>query len=114
MARPWACKRKEGVLAGPLVLDRAAISVACERHGVRRLVIFGSAVTPRFDEATSDVDFLVEFRDDVVNRFDAYFGLKESLEDLLGRPVDLVSRLALENPHFAASVKENGQEVYAL
>lgn len=101
-------------MAGPLVLDRSAISAACERNGVRRLVIFGSAVTERFDELTSDVDFLVEFRDDVVNRFDAYFGLKESLEAVLGHPVDLVSRLALENPHFAASVEQNGHEVYAL
>jgi predicted nucleotidyltransferase len=100
-------------MAGPLVLDRAAIAAACERYGVKRLVIFGSAVTGRFNESTSDVDFLVEFRDDVVNRFDAYFGLKESLEALLGHPVDLVSPVALENPYFAASVAENGHEVYA-
>lgn len=66
--------------AGPLVLDRAAIAAACERYGVRRLVVFGSAVTDRFDESSSDVDFLVEFRDGVADRFDAYFGLKESLE----------------------------------
>ncbi len=100
-------------MAGPLVLDRAAVSAACKRYGVKRLVIFGSAVTERFDESTSDVDFLVQFRDDVVNRFDAYFGLKESLEALLGRPVDLVSPAALENPYFAASVEENGHELYA-
>ncbi len=72
----------------------------------------GSAVTERFDESTSDVDFLVEFRDDVVNRFEAYFGLKESLEALLGRPVDLVAPAALENPYFAASVERNGQKLY--
>lgn len=100
-------------MAGPLVLDRAAIAAACERYGVRRLVVFGSAVTDRFDESSSDVDFLVEFRDDVADRFDAYFGLKESLEVILGHPVDLVSRAALENPYFAASVDETGQELYA-
>ncbi len=100
-------------MAGPLVLDRDAISAACERYGVRRLVVFGSAVTEHFDESTSDVDFLVEFRDDVANRFDAYFGLKEYLEALLGRPVDLVAPAALENPYFAASVEENGRELYA-
>lgn len=100
-------------MAGPLVLDRAGIAAACQRYGVRRLVIFGSAATERFDESTSDVDFLVEFREDVVNRFDAYFGLKESLEALLGHPMDLVSPVALENPYFAASVQESGHEVYA-
>jgi predicted nucleotidyltransferase len=100
-------------MAGPLVLDLAAIAAACERYGVKRLVIFGSAVTERFNESTSDVDFLVKFRDDVVNRFDAYFGLKESLEALLSHPIDLMSPVALENPYFAASVEENGHEVYA-
>ncbi|MGM0386292.1 MAG: nucleotidyltransferase family protein, partial [Actinomycetota bacterium] len=89
------------------------ILAACQRYGVKRLVIFGSAVTDRFDDSTSDVDFLVEFREDVVNRFDAYFGLKETLETLLGRPVDLVSPVALENPYFAASVQESGREIYA-
>jgi uncharacterized protein len=106
-------KRKENAMAGPLPLDRDAISAACARYGVKRLVVFGSAVTDRFDESSSDVDFLVEFRDDLASRFDAYFGLKESLEALLGRPVDLVSRVALENPYFAASVEENGLELYA-
>ena len=100
-------------MAGPIVLDRDAISAACKRFGVKRLVVFGSAVTNRFDEASSDVDFLVEFRDDLVNRFDAYFGLKESLEALLGRPVDLVAPVALQNPYFAASVEASGHELYA-
>jgi predicted nucleotidyltransferase len=97
----------------PLVFDRDAISAECERFGVKRLVIFGSAVTERFDESSSDVDFVVEFRHDVVNRFDAYFGLKEALEALLGRPVDLVAPVALDNPFFAASVRKNGRELYA-
>ncbi len=91
-------------MAGPIEFDSDAIAAACRRYGVKRLVIFGSAVTERFDEATSDVDFLVEFQDDLESRFDAYFGLKETLEDLLGHPVDLVAWIALENPHFAVSV----------
>ncbi|MBC7595775.1 MAG: nucleotidyltransferase domain-containing protein [Kineosporiaceae bacterium] len=100
-------------MASPLVLDRVPIAEACQRFGVKRLVVFGSAVTDRFDSARSDVDFLVEFREDVVNRFDSYFGLKETLEALLGRPVDLVAPAALENPYFAASVAENALELYA-
>jgi predicted nucleotidyltransferase len=69
-------------------------SAACEPYGVRRLVAFGSAVTDHFDGSTGDVGFLVEFRVDVANRFDAYFGLKESLEALLGRAVDLFAPAA--------------------
>lgn len=103
----------EDGVAKPLALDGAAISDLCRRYGVKRLVLFGSAVTGLFDESVSDVDFLVEFCDDVANRFDAYFGLKESLEALLGRPVDLVAPVALENPYFAASVAQSSKEIYA-
>ncbi|MDF1606091.1 nucleotidyltransferase domain-containing protein [Nocardioides sp. YIM 152315] len=100
-------------MSGPLVLDREAIGELCRRFGVSRMVVFGSAVTEAFDETASDVDFLVEFADSVESRFDAYFGLKESLEALLGRPVDLVAPAALRNPYFADSVARTGQELYA-
>jgi predicted nucleotidyltransferase len=100
-------------MPGPLALDREAIGELCRRYDLRRLVVFGSAVTERFDHARSDVDFLVEFADDLPNRFDAYFGLKEGLEDLLGRPVDLVMSSALDNPYFAASVSRHSEELYA-
>jgi len=100
-------------MTGPLTLDREAIGGLCRAHGVRRLVVFGSALGEKFDETHSDVDFLVEFPDDITSRFDAYFGLKEGLEVLLGRPVDLVMPGALDNPYFAASVRRNSEEVYA-
>lgn len=93
-------------------LDRAAIAALCRQFGVRRLVVFGSILTDRFDDS-SDVDFLVEFGDDVDDRFEAFFGLKEALELLLGRPVDLVAPAALDNPYFAASVEQNSEELYA-
>ncbi|WP_248581614.1 nucleotidyltransferase domain-containing protein [Nocardioides sp. InS609-2] len=100
-------------MAGPLALDRPAIEALCRKYAVRRLLLFGSASTNRFDEATSDVDFLVEFEDALGSRFDAYFGLKEGLEALFGRPVDLVSAAALENPYFAKSLASTSRELYA-
>jgi uncharacterized protein len=61
--------------------------------GVRRLVLFGSTAR---DEATdrSDVDILVTF--DGPTTFDAYMGLKQFLEDLVGCPVDLVTESGLK------------------
>ena len=56
------------------------------RFGVRRLGIFGSYARGEQGEA-SDMDFLVEFENAT---FDNYFDLKFFLEDLFGRPVDLV------------------------
>lgn len=96
-----------------LDLDRQAIDALCRRFGVRRLSIFGSAATGDFSPERSDVDFLVEFDPDLGGRFDAYFGLKEELERLLGRPVDLVMPKALDNPYFAALVERSRRELYA-
>ncbi|NTV39147.1 MAG: hypothetical protein HGA51_04210 [Demequinaceae bacterium] len=95
------------------MLDNEDIARACARHGVRRLRAFGSVLTDRFDVNTSDVDFLVDFEPGVEHLFDAYFGLREDLETLLGRDVDLVMAAAVRNPHFAASVFDSALEVYA-
>jgi predicted nucleotidyltransferase len=54
--------------------------------GVRRLGLFGSAVRGEATEA-SDLDFLVELDR---KTFDAYMDVKELLERLFGRRIDLV------------------------
>ena len=91
----------------------AEIPELCRRYGVARLELFGSAVTDSFDPERSDLDFLVEFDADPNGLFDRYFGLKEALEALYGRPVDLVSVGALRNPYFIAAVNRTRQVVYA-
>ena len=95
-------------------LRQAELSELCRRYGVRRLELFGSAATGAFDPARSDVDFLVDFDEDPAGLFDRYFGLKESLEALYGRQVDLVSAGSLRNPYFIAAVNETRRLVYAL
>lgn len=72
--------------------DAEAVRRVFLQFGVRRLVAFGSAVDGTFNSEHSDVDLLVEFLPNISSRFDAYFELKESLEELFGRPVDLVVR----------------------
>ena len=94
-------------------LESEAIAKLCRAHGVSRLVIFGSAVRGDWDPATSDLDFLVELHPSTPSLFDAYFNLKDGLEQLLGSPVDLVMARAMENPYFADSVAENYRVMYA-
>lgn len=96
-----------------LVIDREAIATLSRRHRVRCLYVFGSAVTDQFDPKDSDVDFLVEVDGSAGTHFDDYFGLKEDLEALVGRRIDLVMKSALENSCFAASVTANAVEIYA-
>ena len=64
------------------------------RYGVKRLALFGSAARDELG-VSSDVDVLVAFAGPAT--FGAYMDLKFYLEDLLGRPVDLVTDKALRN-----------------
>ena len=77
---------------------REAFAALCRRYGVARLEVFGSAARGiDFDPKRSDFDFLVEFdqRSDLPP-LKQFFGFAEALEQLLGRPVNLVERAAIE------------------
>lgn len=90
------------------------IATLCRRYGVARLDVFGSAAEEsRFKEASSDVDFLVEFNSPQEHMADRYFGLLAALEKLTERPVDLVSRSSLRNPYFIRRVEATKQPLYA-
>ena len=76
---------------------RDALAEICRRYGVARLEVFGSAARGAdFDPGRSDVDFLVTFEPLVRKDLVAFVDLKEALEQLLGRSVDLVEREAVE------------------
>ncbi len=93
---------------------RAEIAELCRRFHVRRLDLFGSAARGDFDPARSDVDCLVCFAPEAPQRaLDAYFGLKEGLEALLGRSVDLVMQDAVVNPYLSASIERQRETLYA-
>jgi uncharacterized protein len=76
---------------------RDALAALCRRFGVTRLEVFGSAARGAgFDPKRSDPDFLVTFAPAARNDLTAFAHLKDALERLLGRPVDLVEREAVE------------------
>jgi predicted nucleotidyltransferase len=76
---------------------RDALAELCRRYGVKRLEVFGSAARGTdFDPDRSDADFLVTFTPSARNDLAAFADLKDALERLLGRPVDLVEREAIE------------------
>ena len=62
------------------------------RFGITDLALFGSTVR---DEARpdSDIDVLVSFDGQATSK--RYFGVQFYLEDLMGRPVDLVTNKTL-------------------
>lgn len=94
---------------------RGEIEALCQEFGVIRLELFGSAATGKFDPERSDIDFLVEYPADY--EFGPWAGrhfeLKERLEILLGRDVDLVMASALRKPRFIESVNQTRRLLYA-
>ena len=84
----------------------------CRRLPVKRLGLFGSAVGRDFSE-TSDVDVLVVFdSDENLDLFDSYFELKEQLEGLFHREVDLVVDKEFRNPVLRESIDRTRVIVY--
>lgn len=76
---------------------RPDFAALCRRYGVARLEVFGSAARgDDFAPERSDADFLVTFLPAARDDLSAFADLKEALEALLGRPVDLVERQAVE------------------
>ena len=73
------------------------------RFGAKHLALFGSAARDEM-RADSDVDVRVDF--DGPASFDAYFNLKDYLETLLSRPVDLVTDKGLK-PRARQHVERN-------
>ena len=88
-------------------VHREELQAPCRRFHVRRLDLFGSAARGDFDPERSDIDFLVEFDREHPKAlaFETYFGLKEALEALLGRPIDLVEPSAVRNTFLKASIE---------
>lgn len=66
--------------------------ILSQRFGVTNLALFGSVARNEISD-DSDIDILVRFDQPGTSR--AYFGVQFYLEDLLGRPVDLVTEKAL-------------------
>ena len=91
---------------------RQEVADLCRRSGVRSLEVFGSATRDDFDIVRSDIDLLVEFDESAPRTLAAYFDLKEALEQLFARPVDLVMPDAIRNPYVKAAINRDRQVFY--
>ena len=92
----------------PDVAERTAeLPEICQRYHVARLDIYGNAATADFLAETDCLTFLVEFQFlPLGDYFDTYFGLLESLEELFGLPVKLMTTYALVTNPYARPIDE--------
>lgn len=98
----------------PLPMDR--ISEICRKYDVTELAVFGSVLRDDF-RPDSDVDFLVTFRDnDAGPWMSKFLDLQDELSALLGRPVDIVDKLGIEQSRNwirRKSILENAEVLHA-
>jgi len=76
-------------------VDQERLAEFCRRHHIKTLAFFGSVLRDDF-RPDSDVDVLVEYEPDVHLRIRDILDQEEELVQMLGRPVDLIDRRAVE------------------
>jgi predicted nucleotidyltransferase len=88
------------------------IEQVCRCLPVKRLGLFGSALKRNFS-GNSDVDILVIFdSSEDTDLFDKYFELKEKLEEIFKRDVDLVVDKKFKNPVLKESIEKTRTIIY--
>jgi predicted nucleotidyltransferase len=99
---------------GKLRFDSRRLGRLCRERGITRLDLFGSALREDF-RAESDVDLLATLRPDACVTLLDWADIQEQLSELFGRPVDLVSRRAIErsqNPYRKHSILSAAVPIY--
>ena len=86
----------------------------CRKFHVRKLWVFGSILTNRFNDS-SDIDLCVDFDWDSISLLDSadnFFDFQYALEDIFGRKVDITDDSAVRNPYFREELNETRRLIY--
>jgi predicted nucleotidyltransferase len=89
------------------------IAQLCEKYGVRKLELFGSACRGEFDPETSDLDFIAEFSDiDVPGYGMRFLDFADAIESLLARKIEVITTKSTMNPLFRRVIDECRIAIY--
>jgi predicted nucleotidyltransferase len=98
-----------------LAEKQGEVVALCDRYGVKRLELFGSAASDeQFVPERSDLDFIVEFKaeEDLGPWLQKYFEFRDALSSLFGYPIDLVMASAMKNPYFIREANRTRRLLY--
>jgi predicted nucleotidyltransferase len=87
------------------------IDALCRKWKVREMALFGSVLRQDF-RPDSDVDVLVTFDDDAPWSLWDLLDMREELQDIFGREIDLVEERSLENPFRKRSILSSKRVIY--
>jgi predicted nucleotidyltransferase len=99
----------------PLIQNKSKeIQSTCKQLNVTELYLYGSALTPNFNES-SDLDFAVSFHAKLspIEQGTAFFSLIDALENLFNKKIDLLSCRVIKNPIFKEEIDRTKISVYA-
>jgi predicted nucleotidyltransferase len=88
------------------------IKQICKEFRVKNFSAVGSVLTDNFS-SDSDIDFVVDFEEnDPVKYTDLYFQLKDKLEHILKRQIDLIEERGIKNSFFRKEIDESKVVIY--
>lgn len=94
-------------------VSQDAIASFCQRWKITEFALFGSILRDDFRQ-DSDVDVLVSFAPDAKWSLWDIIAMKEELETLFGREVDLVEKVTLKNPFRRYEILSAKEVIYAV
>ena len=97
-------------------LNMDKIIALCEKYKVAKLWVFGSILTPRFND-NSDIDFLVDFDEkqiELLDYADNFFDFIHEIGGVVGRKVDMVVNKSIKNSLFRAEVDETRKLLWSV
>ena len=95
-----------------LKLHQKELKHFCQKWRVRELSLFGSALRNDFGPE-SDLDFLVSFEKDAPWSLFDIISMKDEMEKLFGRSVDIIEKEALRNPWRKREILNSREVIYA-
>lgn len=78
-------------------LDAPEVQAFRRRWRIRELEVFGSYLREDWEEGSSDIDLLATFEEDADWSLLDHVRMEEELAEILGHPVDLLNRRAVES-----------------
>ncbi|MCC5920394.1 MAG: nucleotidyltransferase domain-containing protein [Cyclobacteriaceae bacterium] len=92
--------------------EMSKIKQLCKKYRVKNIYVFGSVLTDEFS-SSSDIDFVVDFdENDPIKYTDLYFQLKEELEQVLMRKIDLIEERGIKNSFFRKEIDDSKVMIY--
>lgn len=92
------------------------IITLCKKYKVRKLFVFGSILTERFND-DSDIDFCVEFdrqaiENECLDWANLFFDFLNDLQQLLKRKIDIVFNDYINNHYFREELERTKKLIY--